>query len=113
MHVSVSASRSRERPSPKARSWLKSPKPRARHHRRGDRLCVPAPQSMAAWWRATSASVWRPALQSRAQAWVPECPFQPGACHAGGRVPGLRAGRPEPMEDELEPVEDELELWLR
>lgn len=52
-------------------------------------------------------------MQSRAQARVPECPFQPGACHAGGRVLGLRAGRPEPVEDELEPVEEEMESWLR
>lgn len=51
-HVPVSAFRSRERPSPKARSWLKSPKPRARHHRRGDRLCVPALQCTAAPARA-------------------------------------------------------------
>lgn len=97
-HVPLSASRSRERPSPKARSWLKSPKPRARHHRRGDRLCVPALQCTAAprgpfCWRATPASVQRPALQSRTQARVPQCPFQPGACHAGGAAsPGCALG---------------------
>lgn len=33
----------------------------------------------------------------------------PARATPGGRVPGLRARRPEPMEDELEPVEEEME----
>lgn len=47
----------------------------------GSRVC-------SASWRTTPVSAWRPALQSRSQARVPKCPFEPGACHAGAASSG-------------------------
>lgn len=49
---------------------------------RGPLVCAGSPVCSASW-RTTPVSAWRPALQSCSQARVPECPFEPGACHAG------------------------------
>lgn len=90
-HVPVSASRSRERRSPKARSWLKSPSLR--------RATTAAGAVCVRWFAQPSGG----RLQSRCGAQycsleyrVPECPFQsvhatPGAaslgCSPGSRSP--------------------------
>lgn len=104
-NVPVSASRSSEWRSPKARSWPKSPKPRARHHRHGDRLCAPAP------WSALPRGG---RLESRRGTLHCSLALRPGSpSDPSTPVRATLGPRPRAARLASEPVEDELERWLR